>query len=197
MLATDVNTVDVVTSDFNNDGVLDLSITNAYRVYVNQIYEGVGEGSFNEVTFHTGAFASNAEGQASGDYDNDGDLDWFVCDGNRGILLYENKLIDGRKKPESANWIQIKLEGGVNTNSMAYGARVTVQAEDMVYVREVTGMRGASNCDDQVVHVGLGYYYGKVDIIVRWIGDKVQRISGLGVNMRHVIKETDGQGEIN
>ncbi len=184
---------DPMLADFNNDGVLDLSITNAYRTYVNQLYEGVGEGSFNEVTFRTGAFASNVVGQASGDYDNDGDLDWFVCDGNRGIMLYENKLIDGRKIPESANWIQIKLHGGVNTNSMAYGARVTVQVEGRVYVREVTGMRGASNCDDQVVHVGLGDYIGKVDVIVRWIGDKVQRVIGLEVNKRHVIKETDEQ----
>lgn len=184
---------DPLLADFNNDGVLDLSATNVYRQYVNQLYEGVGDGSFTEVTFRTGAFANSAEGQASGDYDNDGDLDWFVCDGNRGILLYENKIIDGRKIPESANWIQIKLEGGVNTNSMAYGARVTVQAEDRVYVREVAGMRGASNCDDQVIHIGLGDYIGEVDVVVRWIGDKVQRIRGLEVNKRHIIKETDEQ----
>ena len=128
-------------------------------------------------------------GQASGDFDNDGDLDWFVCDGNRGILLYENTLIDNGKIPATSNWIQIKLIGGKHVNSMAYGARVTVIAKEKVYVREVAGMRGTSNCDDQVVHVGLGDYTGKVDVLVRWIGDKVQKVSELEVNKRHEIYE--------
>ncbi|MFW9780643.1 MAG: CRTAC1 family protein, partial [Candidatus Heimdallarchaeota archaeon] len=165
-------------ADFNNDGALDLSITNAYRVYMNQLYEGIGNGSFREVTLHSGAFAANSGGQASGDFDNDGDLDWFVCDGNRGVLLYENTLIDNSEIPSKSNWIQIKLIGGEQVNSMAYGARVIVTLKDQVYVREVAGMRGTSNCDDQVVHFGLGDYRGKVDVEVRWIGDKVQKIRG-------------------
>jgi len=184
---------DPLLADFNNDGALDLSIINSYVPYANQLYEGMGDGSFEEVTFHTGAFAFNAKTQAFGDFDNDGDLDWFVHDANRGILLFENKLIDKGKIPEKANWIQIKLIGGEQVNSMAYGARVTVEAKDKIYVREVAGMRGTSNCDDQVVHVGLGDYTGKVDVEVRWIGDKVQKISGLDINRRHVI--TEGKGK--
>jgi hypothetical protein len=180
---------DPLLADFNNDGALDLSITNSYVPYANQLYEGMGDGSFKEVTFRTGAFAFNAKPQAFGDFDNDGDLDWFVHDANRGILLFENKLIDKGKIPEKANWIQIKLIGGEQVNSMAYGARVTVRAKDKFYVREVAGMRGTSNCDDQVVHVGLGDYTGKVDVEVRWIADKVQKISGLDINRRHVITE--------
>lgn len=176
-------------ADFNNDGILDLSMTNTYRIYLNQFYEGIGNGSFKEVTFHTGAFAANSVGQASGDFDNDGDLDWFVCDGNRGVLLYENTLIDNGKIPETSNWIQIKLIGGKHVNSMAYGVRVTINAEDKVYIREVAGMRGTSNCDDQVLHFGLGNYTGKVEVLVRWIGSKVQKLSGLEVNKRHIIYE--------
>jgi len=176
-------------ADFNNDGALDLSMTNVYRIYVNQFYEGVGDGSFKEVTFRTGAFASNTAGQAASDFDNDGDLDWFVCDGNHGVLLYKNQLIDQGKTPRSANWIEIKLHGGKRVNSMAYGARVIVKAKDKVHVREVAGMRGTSNCDDQVVHVGLGSYKGKVDVEVRWMGSAVQKVKGLKANRRHVIYE--------
>jgi len=118
-----------------------LSMTNCYRIYVNQFYEGIGDGCFKEVTFRTGAFAFNAEGQASGDFDNDGDLDWFVRDGNRGILLFENKLIDKEKMPATSNWIEIKLHGGQQANGMAYGACVTLKIKDKLYVREVAGMR--------------------------------------------------------
>ena len=181
--------MDPLLADFNNDGHLDLSMTNCYLVWVNQLYEGVGDGSFREVTFRTGAFAANAASQGAADFDNDGDLDWFVFDGNKGLLLYENKLIDGERIPDAANWIEIKLQGGKHINSMAYGARVTVKANERSYVREVAGMRGYSNCDDQVVHVGLGDYTGRVDLEVRWIGDKIQRISGLDINRRHVIIE--------
>jgi hypothetical protein len=182
---------DPLLADFNNDGALDLSMTNCYRIWVNQFYEGVGDGSFREVTFRTGAFASNAGGQAAADFDNDGDLDWFVFDGNRGLLLYENKLIDRGKTPAIANWIEIKLHGRKRVNYMAYGARVTIKANEKIFVREVAGMRGYSSCDDQVVHVGLGGYAGKVDVEVRWIGYKAQKLSGLEANKRHEIDEAE------
>lgn len=180
---------DPLLADFNNDGHLDLSIVNSYRVWVNQLYEGVGDGSFREVTFRTGAFASNAGAQAAADFDNDGDLDWFVFDGNKGLLLYENKLIERGNTPAPANWIELKLHGGKHVNGMAYCARVTVQANGRSYVREIAGMRGKSNCDDQVVHIGLGRYAGKVDVEVRWIGNKVQEFSGLDANKRHDLYE--------
>jgi hypothetical protein len=180
---------DPLLADFDNDGHLDLSIVNDYSIYVNQFYEGVGDGSFNDVTFRTGAFACNTEWQASGDFDNDGDLDWFVFDGNKGMLVYENKLIDDGITPQAANWIQLKLHGGKSVNTMAYGVRVTVKAGAKQYVREVAGMRGNSNCDDQVIHVGLGNYTGKVDVEVRWIGDKLQKVNGLSINKRHQIYE--------
>jgi len=180
---------DPLLADFNNDGHLDLSILNCYRVWVNQLYEGIGDGSFREVTFRTGAFASNSQGQAVADFDNDGDLDWFVFDGNKGLLLYENKLIEKGKIPARANWIELKLLGSKHVNKMAYGVQVTVHANGQYYMREVAGMRGWSNCDDQIVHIGLGGYTGTVDAEVRWIGDRLQTIKGLEVNMRHVIIE--------
>jgi hypothetical protein len=64
-----------------------------------------------------------------------------------------------------------------------------VEAGSKRYVREVAGMRGASNCDDQVIHVGLGDYTGSVDVEIRWIGNKVQEVNGLEINKRHVFSE--------
>jgi hypothetical protein len=61
-------------------------------------------------------------------------------------------------------------------------------------VREVAGMRGISNCDDQVVHVGLGKYSGLVDVEIRWIGDRVQKVKGLKNGRRYEIFEK-GKGK--
>jgi hypothetical protein len=179
-------------ADFNNDGYLDLSMVYCYRIWVNQLYEGSGDGSFREVTFRTGAFAANVGGQAAADFDNDGDLDWFVFDGNKGLLLYKNKLIDKGKTPAAANWIELKLRGGKHVNSMAYGARVTVQADGRSYVREIAGMRGGSCCDDQVIHIGLGKHTGKVNVKVRWIGNKIQEFKDLEANRRYQLDEAEG-----
>ena len=118
-------------------------------------------------------------GQAAADFDNDGDLDWFVFDGNKGLLLYENKLIERGKTPATANWIELKLHGGKHINSMAYGARVTVKANGRSYVREIAGMRGYSDCDDQVVHVGLGEYAGKVNVRSVGLGTGFKSSAGL------------------
>ncbi len=182
---------DPLLADFNNDGHLDLSIVNRDRTWVNQLYEGNGDGSFREVTYRTGAFACNSVGQAAADFDNDGDLDWFVFDGNKGLLLYENKLIEKQKTPPSANWIELKLHGGKHANGMAYGARITVIANGRSQVREIYGMRGFSNCDDQVVHVGLGGFEGRVNVEVRWIGDRIQEFNGLDTNKRHELFESE------
>ena len=63
----------------------------------------------------------------------------------------------------------------------------SIKANIKEYVKEVTGMRGSSNCDDQVVHFGLGEYRGKVCVEIRWIGNKVQKIAELEINRRHKI----------
>jgi len=60
----------------------------------------------------------------------------------------KTKMIDGGKIPTSANWIKLNLHGGKHINSLVYGARVTVKANERSSVREVAGMRGFSSCDD-------------------------------------------------
>ncbi|MGB7295800.1 MAG: VCBS repeat-containing protein [Candidatus Aminicenantales bacterium] len=77
-LGLDIKGRSAVFADFNNDGHLDLSITNCYRVWMNPFYEGAGDGFFLDVTFRTGAFAFSACGQAAADFDNDGEHDLFV-----------------------------------------------------------------------------------------------------------------------
>ena len=96
---------------------------------------------------------------------------------------------DRGKIPATGNWIELRLHGGKHANGTAYGARVTVMANEKSYEREVAGMRGWSNCDDQVIHIGLGEYVGKANVKVQWLGDRIQELGLLDINKRHDIYE--------
>ncbi|MBN2227149.1 MAG: VCBS repeat-containing protein [candidate division Zixibacteria bacterium] len=83
--------------DIDNDGDLDVFVTNAYPAETakNELYLNNGDGSFTRVT--TGPLVSDTGdsfGSAWGDYDNDGDLDLVVANGKYDTkeknFLYEN-----------------------------------------------------------------------------------------------------------
>ncbi len=72
--------------DYNNDGNLDLYITNIWtKDYVqegNQLYRNMGDGTFSDISFEAGVYdAGWAWAGRFWDYDNDGDLDLICANG--------------------------------------------------------------------------------------------------------------------
>ncbi len=72
--------------DYNNDGWLDLYITNIWtKEYVkegNQLYRNMGDGTFSDVSFEANVYdAGWCWAGRFWDYDNDGDLDLMVANG--------------------------------------------------------------------------------------------------------------------
>jgi hypothetical protein len=74
------NSIDAHWADYDNDGNLDLYVVNFSEQ--DQLYKNNGNGSFSQVT---GSAAVNVISQGSevsgawGDYDGDGDLDFYLC----------------------------------------------------------------------------------------------------------------------
>ena len=67
-------------ADYDNDGDQDLFVAN--RDEASRLYQNGGDGTFTDVTVHSGVTMDTAGGVAWGDYDSDGDLDLFVTGGD-------------------------------------------------------------------------------------------------------------------
>ena len=116
-----------------------------------------------------------ARGLALGDFDNDGDIDFFILNIDQPSLLLRN---DGGNKN---NWIQFKLIG-TTSNRDGFGARVTLKTGSYALTREKTSSSGYLSQNDARLHFGLWDRTLVDEVAVRWPSGKVQRLKELKVN---------------
>jgi len=81
--------------DFDNDGWMDLYVTDSHKDRPNHLYRNRGDGTFVDVASQAGVAAINDDSGTSmdcvwGDYDNDGRLDLFVVKWGRDHLFHNN-----------------------------------------------------------------------------------------------------------
>lgn len=166
-------------ADFDNDGDLDLVMTNGwqgskthgssgdrYQHYVDdpmRLWLNSGELPWDEIAVSAG-LADTGEGKAlvAFDYDRDGDLDLFIARTVEGPRLYRND------SEASANWLRI-LPVDSQTGAPVMGA--------VVYVTDATGriqrrdVRAGDTFQGQrppSAHFGFGPEDGPVTVRVEW-----------------------------
>ncbi|NOR75240.1 MAG: hypothetical protein GQ525_08775, partial [Draconibacterium sp.] len=167
--------------DFDNDGDLDLIVTNDGD---NSLFEN-DNGFFSKLEHISPASdSSNSNGVTWNDFDNDGHLDIFIANGgNQPNLLYRNP-------GNNNNWLKIKCVGTVSNRS-AIGAKVTIFQNKKRIAREVTGQTGGGygGQNGLVLHFGLGQ--GKADsVIVSWLSGKKSKMLSPKINRTHTIIES-------
>ena len=155
--------------DIDNDGDLDLFVTNAFGpILQNFLFINNGDGTFtrdasNTITKDTGW----SYGCAFGDYDNDGFLDLAVANCYNAAQI--NSVF--HNNGNANHWLEIKCIG-IKSNKSAIGAKVklkaTINGKTVWQLREISAQSGYNGQNMLTTHFGLGAD-GTIDsIIILW-----------------------------
>ena len=169
--------------DYDNDGDLDLAVANGHVMeniqqfesestypQRNQLLENDGKGYFRDVSAVAGApwrVQKVSRGLAVGDWNNDGKLDLVITNTNDAIDLLENQLSNGN------HWLGVVLRGP-RSNRFAIGARVDLQAGEIVGAREVRSGGSFLAQPDLRLHFGLGTFRGTAALKIHWPDGQIQ-----------------------
>jgi glycosyltransferase A (GT-A) superfamily protein (DUF2064 family) len=168
-------------TDFDLDGDLDLYIAN--DTSANFLYRNNGDGTFtNQSEASWAADFRGSMGLATGDYDNDGDLDILVTNCNQRPDLLQNAV--GNRN----NWIQIHVVGQ-KSNRSGIGAKIKVVAGTHVQYREVQSGGSYLSFHDLRTHFGVGKAE-QIDLLeIRWTTGKIDSGVNLPTNQRYLAVE--------
>lgn len=172
--------------DFDNDGDLDVIIT-ASSATGSGYFINNGDGTFTESGSNliNATTSGNSTGATIGDYDNDGDLDFFVV-GQRLKGLFRNDLA------VKNHFVNIKLIGNPS-NKAGLGARLELTArikgKIVTQKREISASNTFMGHNSLRAHFGLGKAHKILRLTVYWPSGKVDTFSRLRVNKFYTIEE--------
>jgi len=188
--------------DYDNDAYSDLFVSNGFVPALdflqttpedpNRLFKNQGDGTFKDVTneFGLGNTAIN-RGTAFSDFDNDGDLDFFVATLNNTDLIGHSFLY--LNENQNANhWIKVKLEGA-SSNRDAIGSKVFFYLGEKILLREVEGGSSHASQNSLTIHAGLGNNSGIDSIAVFWPGGYTQIFYNINADQTLFLREGDEQ----
>jgi len=184
----------VTWGDYDNDGYLDLYIVNTERGtrQPNRLFRNNGDGTFADLALAAGVGAKPGEGRGSDasfvDYNNDGFLDLFVCNGAGNTvgpyLLYRNN-------GNGNGWLKVVLIGQ-QSNRSGIGAKILLRAGGRTQFREYTGQHYMSQ-NHIPVHFGLGRATIIDSLSIQWPSGGRQTMSSIPINQTITITESTEQ----
>jgi hypothetical protein len=171
--------------DYDNDGYLDLYVINTEnipnRLYHNELALGNG-------FIETGEMADTQLGLGGswGDYDNDGDLDFYLVGGNIDNYMV-NRLY--RNNGNTNHWIHI-IPNGHYSNRSGFGTTVKIVSSNLIMHRFVEPRAGFSSQNSLPVEFGLGSNTIIDSLIIYWASGIHQIITNVDVDDVIIIEES-------
>jgi len=186
--------------DYDNDTWPDILLTNGH-VYPEVaetaieygyrqrkvLYRNLGNGRFLDVSENAGPGILekvSGRGCATGDFDNDGDLDVAVNCVNDVPQLLRCDSATGN------NWIKIKCVG-TKSNRSAIGARLYCLTGKRKQLDEVRSGGSYISQNDLRIHFGLAKAE-TADIEIRWPSGQVDKLPGMAANRIYTVVEGKG-----
>jgi len=183
---TNTNNLSNTWGDFDNDGDLDAIIT-ASSTTGSGYFINNGDGTFAEKNSNliNSITSGSSTGITVGDYDNDGDLDFFVV--GQGIKgLFRNDLTI---KNHFANF---RLIGNLS-NKAALGARLELTAKIkgklVVQKREISASNTFMGHNSLRAHFGLGKAGRILKLKIYWPSGTIDTFNNLKVNRFYTVEE--------
>jgi enediyne biosynthesis protein E4 len=154
----------------------------------NYAFKNNGDLTFTDVSSNWGIhLASNSNGAAYADLDNDGDLDLIVSNVNKPAFIYRNEAEQQLKH----HYLKIKLQGeGKNTDGI--GAKVFVYQKGQQQLLEQMPARGFQSTVSPVLHFGLGDASSIDSLRVIWNSGKQQTLTAVQADQVVTVQEKDG-----
>lgn len=177
--------------DLDNDGDLDLAVSDDQNGGFNRLYINEGNGRFTKVSAGqvvTDQARSNS--MTWSDIDGDGDLDLFVANGDQPTaqnnFLYVNEMGEGN------HWLNIRLAGTIS-NEFGVGARVRVLSdiggEPRWQSRELVTATGYNSQNGYLLHFGLAEAAQVDSISVQWPSGARQLLAAVAADQTVIITE--------
>lgn len=179
--------------DYDNDGDLDLLISNGdghrldteEEIFMVNVPGPDDTRVFKDAADQAGPYfrrKSVSRGMATGDYDNDGDMDVLILNLDQPSILLRN---DGGN---DKHWLMIRLQG-TKSNRDGVGARVTVRVGKSTQVAEARNAVGYLSQSDPRLHFGLGKNITVDEVVVRWPSGVVQKLTEVEADRVITVKE--------